>query len=197
MLILEYIINVFKYLPLVYLLKLRRMDICNIKCHCEIKKKFLNEFIISFKHKGYKQFPSFEVFKVGDYSFVCYYSGYVNITGLKKVNEIEIALFTLKKLLRNTFLEFENVVIDNITAKCCCIVPRQICLQRKREKIESELKDKIKSIKYEREIFPNMFIKTKYSTLIWSSNNKVSCVGLKNIVHIKKLCKLIKKIEAI
>lgn len=173
------------------------MDVCNIKCHCEIKKKYLYEFVNSFKHKGYKQFPSFEVFKVEKYSFVCYYSGYVNITGLKQVGEIKIALGALKKILGNTFFEFENVVVDNITAKCFCVKPRQICLQRKREKIEFKFKDKIKSIKYKREIFPNMFIKTKYSTLIWSSNNKVSCVGLKKLVHIKKLCKLIKKIEAV
>lgn len=171
------------------------MDICNIKFHCEIKKKQLKLFVDKFRNKGLKKYPSFEVFKVKKYSYVCYYTGFINVTGLKKIKHIKASLDTLKKFLKNGEFKFENIVIDNITTKCTCLQEKKICLQKMRNNIQLKYGlDTIKWIKYEREVFPNMFIKTKYSTLIWSTNNKVTCVGINNVKLFKDICSLVNEL---
>lgn len=172
------------------------MDICNIKFHCIISDKV--QFSESFRGKGYKTYPSFEVFKIGNYSFMCYYNGFLNVTGVKTFDEIDISLNKLKEYLNNFHLNFKEIIVDNITTKCTCLNMKHICLQTKKEKLKkSTLSNQITSIKYEREIFPSMFIKTNLGTIIWSTNNKVSCVGLKSLKNIRDICSLVQSIEKI
>lgn len=185
-------------LPLVEWIASMIMDICNIKIHCRIRQNDLNLFVQSFKNKGAKIFPSFEIFKIQNFSYICYYSGFLNVTGLKQISDIENSLNILKNYFKVCNLKFGAIVIDNITTKCTCVKQEQICLQNKKEKIlASSLFQDIITIKYEREIFPNMFLKTKHMTIIWSSNNKVSCVGLKNIAQFQDACELIKQLSSV
>lgn len=173
------------------------MDICNIKFHCRVGVAYLNKLVEQFRHKSEKKFPSFVVFKLEKYSYVCYYSGFINITGIKTYSDIKLSLKNLQLFLNFSKLKFTSLRIDNITCLCTCVKEKRICLSSKLKKLQTlNLPHIIKSIKYEREIFPNMFIKTKYGTIIWSSNNKVSCVGVKSCKkNFKKICNLITKID--
>lgn len=125
----------------------------------------------------------------------CYYTGYLNVTGVRTIKGISVALDVLAYFLDLPEEAFEKIKIDNITAKCKILSVKCVSLRDKKMNLQNH--KKVISLQYRREIFPNMFIKTKYCTIIWSTRNQVSCVGIKNEHHLSKILNLIKEIDLV
>lgn len=159
------------------------MEVCNIKYHCNVLEKYYSKYYrrLYLSRAVVKRLPSFCVVRIKEPSFppfvfCCYYKGYINITGVRNLCALSVALDVLAKLLKITRKAFGNTNIDNITARCTRLTERKISLQKKRINIRHK---HVLGVQYRREIFPNMFIKTTFGTIIWSPKNCVSCVGVK------------------
>jgi len=173
------------------------MEVCNVKFHCTVlKKHFTTYYRELYKTDlAIKRFPSFCVLRFQGTKFVfnCYYTGYLNVTGVRNLEGISVALDVLCHFLNLPQNVFGNVTVDNISARCNKLSHKCVILQEKKLRINHE---EIKSIKYRREVFPNMFIKTDYGTIIWSAKNRVTCVGIKKEQHLTNLLSLICQIDA-
>ncbi len=175
------------------------MEVRNIKLHCRVQSDYLIQYCKNLKASKLtkKTFSSFCVLRVGKLVFNCFFNGYVNITGVYNEDSIHNALkcflFTID--LKSDLEILTPYVIDNITAKCILIPRRTVNLIKK--KINLIQDNNIVSVKYNRERFPNMFIKTKFGTIIWSPNNSVSSVGSKTNKHLEELYTIILQIDQI
>ena len=173
------------------------MEIKNIKFHCRIKPEYYKQYYqnLTTIKLTKKTFYSFCVFRIGNFVFNCFFTGYVNITGVSSYSAISTALSCLSYFLQfhNNEYVFTTYVIDNMTAKCSSIERKIINLTKK----GSLLKEwsNIISVKYNRERFPNMFIKTKYGTIIWSPNNSATTVGAKTISNLDDIYEIILSID--
>ena len=170
------------------------MEVCNVKIHCIIGKKYQKKFYQSLYNslEITKRFPSFCVLRFSHFVFNCYYNGFINVTGIRNLQGIKVALDVLKFVLNLQDVLFEKIVIDNITAKCISVKTKRVNLQDKKRKINHE---NVYEMQYQREVFPNMFIKTTYGTIIWSTNNIIACVGIKKKKNLKKILKIIQYID--
>ena len=126
-------------------------------------------------------YTSFYVIRLGRFVFNCFYVGYINLTGVNRISAISTALECLACALDLPMKTsvFEKTHVDNISAKCFSLETRIVNLHEKRCKLIQLNLKQIKSIKYNRERFPNMFIQLNYGTIIWSPNNNICCVGIK------------------
>lgn len=176
------------------------MDVCNIKFHFYIKSKFKNIFNERLKNCEFvkKQYSSFCVLRIGKIVYSCFYSGFVNVTG---VLNFELKPMAKKLLLKVLNLKckkkkvFKSSVIDNITSRLINPVKQKINLADKKIKFNSD--SNIVSVKYDRQRFPNMFLKTHYGTIIWSPNNLSTVVGSKSFSDLTEIYKIIKTLSAL
>lgn len=157
------------------------MEITNVKIHCKVNRPYLLEFRNSLLNSFLKKqsFVSFCVLRIGRFVYNCFNTGYINVTGLKSAKSIKTALdcllFNLGLPMKSDY--FNDITIDNISAKNNIIKKCNVNLFALKSKLKHH--PGIISIKYNRERFPNMFIKLKYGVIIWSPNNKICCVGVK------------------
>ena len=175
------------------------MEVCNIKFHCHVKPSFLIKYTTKIKDSSFvkKTFPSFCVIRIGKFVFNCFFKGYINITGVYNESLIDSALKCLLFCLGlgDNIDIFTSCVIDNITAKSVTVKSRSVDLLAKKKNLQK--RTDIISVKYNRERFPNMFIKTNEGTIIWSPNNIVSCVGSKTWNSLNKLDIIISQLDQV
>ncbi len=169
------------------------MEIQNIKFHLRIKGAYQLLYSAQIRKSEFKKktLSSFCVLRVGRFVYNCFFSGYINITGVGGYSAITTALQALYFALdieENTDI-FEPYIIDNISASYNLIPKKKIDLNKK-IKLE-KICETVISIKYNRELFPNMFIKTHFGTIIWSPNNVVCSVGTKSLLDLNQLSTLI------
>ncbi len=169
------------------------MEVQNVKFHVRVKESWLPQYSIQLKNTSFKKKTvfSFCILRVGKFVYNCFFSGYINITGVRNCDAIATAIDALYWAL--DIIKTENIftehVIDNISAICNNLSKKKInLLEKKRLK---DTNKEIIHIKYNRERFPNMFIKTEFGTIIWSPNNVVCTVGSKNLKALSKLSSLI------
>ena len=176
------------------------MEVCNIKFHFYIKPEYTNTFFerlynCKFIHK---QFTSFCIIRIGKIVYSCFYSGFVNVTGVLnfdlKATSQKILLLALQ-LNQDREQIFCDSVVDNITSKLTTLTKRKVNLIEKKKKIC--LDSQILAVKYDRQRFPNMFVKTKFGTIIWSPNNIATAVGSKTLTDLEKICKIILDINTL
>lgn len=177
------------------------MDIKNIKIHCSIKKKYLHSHQISFDNPPVlvkKSFPSFKVIRLGRFTYTCFRSGHINISGIPVFDDIDIAIHLLncrwfpeKEQINYT----ENTTIDNITSKYPSTIKKHISLTNLKTLVVRL--PEVQRVKYNRETFPCMFIKTSYGTIIYSAKNSIASVGCKSQTHLHKIFNLIYNITGL
>ena len=170
------------------------MEVCNIKFHFYIKKRFkrlFNKRLLSCEYVK-KTYSSFCILRIGKIVYSCFYSGFINVTGvrnfeLKPVSQkLLLSVLKIKQKRKNIF---KKSIIDNITSKLLNPVNRKINLAEKRYKFVSD--ENVLSVKYDRQRFPNMFLKTKFGTIIWSPNNIIIVVGSKGFTDLTKVYEII------
>lgn len=174
------------------------MDVCNIKFHFHIKPECKQLFIEKLNECNFvqKRFSSFCVIRIGKIVYSCFYSGFVNVTG---VLNFELKPVARKLLLSSLNLDqnendvFMESVIDNITSRLHNPIKKKVNLVDK--KLKLSLNEEILSVKYNRQRFPNMFIKTVFGTIIWSPNNFLSAVGSKSFSDLRKIYQIIQNLE--
>ena len=169
------------------------MEIQNIKFHLRVKEQHHISYCVRIKKSEFnkKTLFSFCVLRVGGFVYNCFFSGYINITGVRNHGAIACALRALYFALKVEEKEniFDEPTIDNITASHKIVCRKKICLSEKKQRLRD--RNEIITIKYNRERFPNMFIKTKLGTIIWSPNNVVCSVGTKTLSNLTKLSLLV------
>lgn len=174
------------------------MEVTNVKFHCKICVEFLTEFkkeLLTNDLKK-KRCNSFFVIRFGSFVFNCFKTGYINVTGVKKMSSINTALDCLKFIFKFPLEKsiFHSITVDNISAKCKQTEKQNVNLFQIKDVLRFD--QEIVSVKYNRERFPNMFIKLKYGLIIWSPNNIVCCVGIKSIKDLNLIEEKIQNIVA-
>ncbi len=174
------------------------MDVCNIKYHFYVRKKYIQTFNRSLQSCELikKTFSSFCILRIGKFVYTCFYSGYINITGVLNFEIKPIAQKVLLEILKLNIKRtkiFRKSVIDNITAKIANPIRQPVNLLLIKQKIV--INNEIITVKYDRQRFPNMFIKTIFGTIIWSPNNLTSSVGSKCYKDLKNIHQIILKIK--
>jgi len=172
------------------------MDVNNVKIRVYVKPEFIDIYQTALKNTDYmtKQCSSFYVLRC-KFVFICYISGCVNITGIKHTSSVPFAVETLGFMLKLPHEYSMNVVVDNITARLTNPKVQLVNLSSKSYALR-EYK-KVQRIKYNRERFPCMFLKTEYGTIIWSPYNKVSGVGIKSAEDLRGIYEIITHIQTL
>jgi len=170
----------------------------NIKSHFIIDDNYLNTLnhFLSSSFFITKKKPSFCMFKYKTLIYTCFYSGYINVTGLKTLGNIYIPKYIFSSQSGIPLKSISLPVIDNISAKYIKV--------RNGEKTSRDLHcfinilrhdHRIISLKYNRERFPGLFIKTINGTIIWFPSNSIITVGCKHHSDLQEIDKIIKQYE--
>ena len=172
------------------------MNITNIKLHTRVKNNLSHyKNILSTSPHIDKRRASFCVLRTGGYIYSCYFSGFINVTGIKTISCINEALNVLKNHFQLDSNDLEHYVIDNISSQykgnLCSLLNRNLTTLAK---VGARFKDTIK-VKYNREKFPGLFLKTAYGTLICFSSSAIAAVGAKNEKDLRKLNELIEELQ--
>lgn len=172
----------------VFILMLTKMDVTNIKFHVRIKPKKTKKYNKSVKlctHKT-KSCKSFFILRLKTYVFTCFYSGFINITGVRDFSCIRKSLRVLRKHLKLKRRYFTSPVIDSISSRYGILSN----LERIRSEniVKSALSQKdIQSVKFNRERFPAVFIRTAFGTILWFTTPSIIGVGTKTEEDLNKL----------
>ena len=171
---------------------LSNMEITNVKIHFHIdssKRHCINKSLIQIT----KSFPSFIILRHLHLVFTCFYSGFINITGIKDLTYIEEAKLILANILSIKISDFNNEIIDNISAKWVGLGKKNIILTLLISYIKKD--SLVKSYKYNREKFPALVIKLLAGTIIWFPTNTIYSVGAKTKNDLNLLAIFINKYE--
>jgi len=138
--------------------------------------------------KTYKKTSSFIVLRLPPFVHTCFFNGFVNITGIKNIDQISDAISSLKEHLNSD--EILEPIIDTISSSW----PKTIHLKKVNlhRIINSALKHpSVLSTKYNRERFPALFIKTNFGTILWFASPAIVAVGSKKLQDLTTLKELI------
>jgi len=126
--------------------------------------------------KEKKIFPSFFVYKFSTFTFIIYYTGHINVTGLRLLNDIYLCYTHLVTIPGVS--EVHAVKIDNITLSGqVSLKPYRFIPFIKAQAIKSSF-DKIR---FSQEIFPGAQFKLfNKGTLVLFRSGKFNLVGIKN-----------------
>ena len=163
------------------------MDVRNVKFHFRVLPKEIKtyrHYIKNTKSQS-KDCGSFLIIRVFKSVYTCFLTGYINVTGVRSIESLNIPLICFANKLNLTLSNLSDPVIDNITSKCIGIKKKNIQLSTLCNTLQEH--KQILGVKYNRERFPCMFLKTKVGTLIWSPFNIVTCVGVKSEDNLRQI----------
>ena len=173
------------------------MNITNIKFHVRIKDCLLGQYQWALQHADIcicKKTSSFITFKYRSFTYTCFNSGFVNVTGVKRRKEKSVAVKALEECLSLEHKSFTRPIVDNISSNWS--------EKNKLKKINllvilsiAQKHNSIKETKYNREKFPALFLKTcHWGTLLWYGSPAIVAVGSKSKKDVKLLNKVIQSI---
>lgn len=158
------------------------MEVSNVKFHYILHRSQSLIFFHALKKSELvvKKYPSFCVLRLGRFVYVCFYSGCINITGVKNIEHLYLPISCLCFSVNVSESMFINPIVDNVSAKFTGDRIRLINLIT----FAANIKDLpfVKRVKYNRERFPCMFVRTLHGTIIWSPRNAITCVGIRGEV---------------
>jgi len=171
------------------------MNINNIKIHVRVKPLFLTQYREALINQVdiHKKTSSFITFKYDCFTYTCFHSGFVNVTGIKRRKDKHKSIQSLETNLNLQKKSFTKPVVDNISSnwlnkdelkKINLLVILTIALKH----------DTIKEAKYNREKFPALFLKTYWGTILWYGSPAVIAVGSKTKKDVKYLTKVVQSI---
>lgn len=172
------------------------MNITNIKCHVRLENSVQPRYQQSLQESEAvsKRTPSFVVLRLPPFVYTCFYSGFINITGVRDFDQVEVAIATILDRLR---LDPEAVwgepQVDSISS---CWPKTQPLPAHKLNRVYSiASKDsEIVALKLNREQFPALFLKTQFGTLLWFNSPAVVSVGSKKKEDLQALKEIVDRI---
>ena len=177
------------------------MEATNIKIHVKVISDYLDYYKIlstPFQSKNItKETKSFVVIRLKPekpYVYTCFYTGHINITGIRKVRKINSSIKALRRHLQIKENIFTAPVIDNISSKWTDKLEK---FNISKVHAIAKLEKSVQQTKYNRERFPGLFIKTEVDgTILWFASPAVVGVGSKTIVNLQNLKLLVESISA-
>ena len=163
------------------------LNISNIKISVKTKANPHKLKVLKTNINPKKENGSFFVHRYCGFVFSVYYSGHINVTGLKsfekipEVQKIIKSFYGIKKIISTS--------VDNIT----CSATINPTIYKWNRPFTSFLRDIEKEhvfdiIQYSPQTFPGAFLKTKNcGTIVFFATGKFNVVGCKTIKSIKKL----------
>lgn len=159
------------------------MNITNIKLHTEVQASHLPAYKKSLTQHRWqcsKKSHSFVVFRFNPYVFTCFYTGFINVTGIRKLEHIDYCLKLFCKALNIDQESIAPFVIDNISSqwpKAHPLPKLKLLEVNERALVHA----RVISTSYNRERFPALFLKTKYGTVLWFATPSIVGVGSKSL----------------
>lgn len=167
-------------------------NVTNVKLSLKIRYICLDtvENILNKLNISVKSYPNFLVFRK-TYTFILFKSkdkirNHINVTNIKKVENLDAAINTLKDILDFKSADIFSTTVDNITASFS--VKTDFNFLDILEKFKTFAK-----VTYNNEKFPGIFLKFKFGTVIIFHTGKCIIIGCKSLPDIE--C-LVKKIHA-
>ena len=171
----------------------------NVKFHSTIngpRKQVFKDFY----HKSNtpaitKRERSFLVLRQNKVVYTCFKSGFINVTGVRSIADIQKTIEHLAFYLGISGEDFSTIKIDNIHASCT-LPEEKINLRKLIKILPVDSKLKIKETRYNRQRFPGLTIKTKIGSILWFSSNKVLITGCNSQASLTACKELIDHIYA-
>lgn len=164
------------------------MEVSNIKIHFRVIERKIQIFnnYLRLCDEDCKSTKSFIVLRVSKFVYICFYSGFINATGIKSFLEIRECLSTFRKYFGFKRKYFETYVVDSISST----YPKALTSKSIISSIlpEAYNHQDVISVKYNRERFPAVFIRTNYGTILWFATSSIIAVGSKSdfdLINIK------------
>lgn len=134
-----------------------------------------------------KRKQSFFVLRPDEFVYCIYYSGHINVTGLKRLDDVRKSCLFLRRELSLNILE-GSAKIDNITSATEVQSDQYFNLTRFVSQLAASAfystacsRCKIVGLCYNKQVFPGAFIRTDIGTILFFNTNKVVCVGTKTL----------------
>lgn len=173
------------------------MKISNIKSHFVVKNKRVSLYCETLKKvcttNNLKVTASFTIVRLHRFVYTCFFSGFINLTGLQNFEQIEEGIQCLAKYLHMKRRHFEKIKVDSISASYPepSLIPKQNVARVIKEAYTFNC---VRSIKFNRERFPAAFIKTNYGTVLWFGTPSIVVVGSKSEYDLKCVQLFIEKV---
>ena len=164
------------------------MELTNLKAHTKVLSSCLSLFIKNLSHsdKVKKRQNSFVVLQLvlfPEYRplvFSCFFSGHINVTGVRKWPHLSLAFQKLADHLRLKGSIFEKIKIDMISSKW---PHNEKHLLKKTNLFDvlhaAHMEESVKGTQYDRERFPGLYIRTQFGTIIWFTTPNIIAVNSK------------------
>lgn len=113
--------------------------------------------------------------------YTCFFSGFINITGVKRVSDLENIIQQFAGYLGISQADFSPPQIDCINSIFLTSKDSNLInLKKLAEILSTEKNLGVKEIKYNRERFPGMTVKTKQGTILLFPSFSILLTGTKS-----------------
>jgi TATA-box binding protein (TBP) (component of TFIID and TFIIIB) len=158
------------------------MIISNIKIHFRVRGKKLLQYQRSLKKLAQfekKSNSSFVVVRLKNhYVYVCFFSGFINATGIRRLSGVQRSIKYFRRHLGLKEKDVNEHVIDSIASHWPKTSTSLLSHQRAPTLIEKAFyHDRVKTIKYNRQRFPAVFLKTDHGTILWFPSPAIVAMG--------------------
>ena len=166
--------------------------VTNVKFHCRITGPRLKVYQDFFKNSNSpyvtKRHRSFMVIRLENKAvYTCFYSGFINVTGVKSVSEIEKIIHHFAGYLGISWRDFSPPKIDCINSVFVTSKRKKVNLKKLAEILSAEKYDWLTDIRYNREKFPGMTIKTLIGSILIFPSFSILLTGTKSEQETKVL----------
>lgn len=162
-----------------------RLITSNIKI--SVKVRIPRSSLESFKTlRGFtKETYSFFVHRRRRLVYTFYYSGHVNVTGIKKKFDLQKILKFLYSI--DGFEKVTQIHVDNVTVTGC-VSPLHLTSNFRQQLYSIAKLGLFDSIAYKRQSFPGAFLKKKQvGTIVFFSSGKFNIVGCRSRLQVRDL----------
>lgn len=135
-----------------------------------------------------KRKQSFFVLRPDEFVYCIYYTGHINVTGLKHLEDVRKSCLFLRCELSLEIVD-GSIKIDNITSCTRLRSNHYFNLTRFMTELaatskcesDSSRECRILGLCYNKQIFPGAFVRTDIGTILFFNTNKVVCVGTRTL----------------
>jgi len=165
------------------------MNTTNVKIHVK-----LTEGIVQYcdtllnSDKVHKRTSSFIILRLTPFVYTCFFTGFINITGIETLDRIPTAICQLKEHLK--LKQILHPTVDTVSS-CWPKAEHLKKINLQRVKVVAGNHPEVAKIKYNRERFPALFTKTKYGTILWFASPAIVAVGSKKLEDLNQLKSII------
>ena len=145
--------------------------------------KHIHKYIATHPQTVSKHNRAFFVFR-SCYVYIIFFSGHINVTGLKTLDHIPLCMEHIKKKLQLDTFEMSPAKVDNICASGK-IPQHNISMNNIME--NAKLSRCFKSIHYDRDGFPGCFLKHSLGTIILFKSQKYVIVGVDTVAKLNTI----------